>query len=162
VDEIYRLATAIVGQTDAWDLTQETFVVAWQQLPRLREPKSFRTWLRRICVNRCRNWLRHARRHRPFSSGEGELLEVGASVSQPDFRDASESRVDLEQAFAGLRADQRILLALHYSMCYSIAETARLMGIRQGTAKSRLSAGLSALRQAIAKPEQATSQEAME
>ncbi|MGI8930620.1 MAG: RNA polymerase sigma factor, partial [Candidatus Limnocylindria bacterium] len=44
--EMYRVAAAIVGEADARDLTQETFVTAWTQLPRLREPAAFSGWLR--------------------------------------------------------------------------------------------------------------------
>ncbi|HET9416984.1 MAG TPA: sigma factor [Candidatus Limnocylindria bacterium] len=62
--DTYRLAAAIVGVADAADVTQETFVTAWQQLPKLRDAAALPAWLRRICINRSRNWLR-SRRRRP-------------------------------------------------------------------------------------------------
>lgn len=55
----------------------------------------------------------------------------------------------LEPAFDALSPDQRAVLALHYSMGYSIAETADALDLRVGTAKSRLNAGLAVLRAAI-------------
>lgn len=58
----------------------------------------------------------------------------------------------LEPAFEGLTPDQRAVLALHYSMGYSIAEAAEALGVRVGTAKSRLSAGLAALRRELEDP----------
>lgn len=55
----------------------------------------------------------------------------------------------LEPAFEHLSDDQRAVLALHYSMGYSIAEAADALDVRVGTAKSRLNSGLNALRRAI-------------
>lgn len=149
--EMYRVAAAIVGEADARDLTQETFVAAWTQLPRLREPDAFRGWLRRICVNRCRNWLRAARRR----GGHHASLDLDDGLSDRlpdasrDFRAAVEARSILAPAFERLSEDQRAVLALHYGMGYSIAEAAEALDVRVGTAKSRLSAGLKVLRQAI-------------
>jgi RNA polymerase sigma factor (sigma-70 family) len=69
-----------------------------------------------------------------------------------DFRAAAEARAILEPAFESLTADQRAVLALHYSMGLSISEAAEALGIRVGTAKSRLSAGLAALRRELEDP----------
>jgi len=146
--ETYRLAAAIVGATDARDVAQEAFVTAWQQLPRLRETNAFSPWLRRICVNRSRNWLRSvSRRGRPASlqTDDAHHLPDG----RMDFRGAVEARALLEPAFGALSPDQRAVLALHYSMGYSISETAAALDVRVGTAKSRLNAGLAVLRRAI-------------
>ncbi|HYI67868.1 MAG TPA: RNA polymerase sigma factor [Candidatus Limnocylindrales bacterium] len=156
--ETYRLAAAIVGEADARDVAQESFVAAWRQLPRLRDADSFAAWLRRITVNRCRNWLRaRGRRGRPTS------LEADEAAHLPDprrdFRGAVEARMVLEPAFDALSVDQRAVLALHYSMGYSIAETADALDLRVGTAKSRLNAGLAALRTAIGSDDAASEPE---
>jgi len=146
VDEVYRIAAAIVGASDASDVMQETFVVAWQQLDRLRDPAAFRPWLRRICVNRSRNWLRSSRQHRLVGS-----LDLGSD--SPDRRGklegAVEARMLLEPAFEHLGPDQRAILALHYGLGFSIADAADALGVPVGTAKSRLSTGLRTLRDAI-------------
>jgi len=154
--ETYRLSAAIVGEADARDVAQEAFVAAWQQLPRLRDANAFAPWLRRITANRCRNWLRaRNRRGRPTALQTDEV----AHVPDPhrDFRGAVEARMVLEPAFDALSVDQRAVLALHYSMGYSIAETADALDLRVGTAKSRLNAGLAALRAAIG-PDEAASE----
>jgi RNA polymerase sigma factor (sigma-70 family) len=150
--ETYRLAAAIVGPADAADVTQETFVAAWQQLPRLRDAGAFGPWLRRIGVNRSRNWLR-TRKRRPQAVLDADDSASGA-LSDPrgDFRGAVEARAVLEPAFESLTPDQRAVLALHYGMGFSIADAADALGVRVGTAKSRLSAGLAALRREIEDP----------
>jgi RNA polymerase sigma-70 factor (ECF subfamily) len=149
--ETYRLAAAIVGADDAADVAQESFVVAWQQLPKLRDVDAFAGWLRRIAVNRARNWLR-TRGRRPRAA---ILLDADGppSIADPgDFRAAAEARAVLEPAFESLSPDQRAVLALHYSIGLSITEAADALGIRVGTAKSRLSTGLAALRRALDDP----------
>lgn len=159
--ETYRLAAAIVGPVDARDVTQETFVVAWQQLPHLRSADAFAPWLRRICVHRSRNWLRsQQRRGQPASLDADDGLTERLSDPQRDFRAAVEARMVLEPAFEQLTPDQRAVLALHYSLGFSIAEAADALGIRVGTAKSRLNAGLTALRDSLISGERAAQTEA--
>ena len=155
ITDIYRLAAAIVGEADARDTAQETFIQAWIQLPRLRDANAFPAWLRRICVNRSRNWLRSQARRRSDSSMDapGALVRNVADHG-PDFRTAVEDRVLLDAAFERLPADQRTLLALHYAMGYSIGEIATVLEVPIGTAKSRLNAALIAMRQAAGTPEQ--------
>lgn len=154
--DTYRLAAAIVGEADARDVAQEAFVAAWQRLPRLRDANAFAPWLRRITVNRCRNWLRaRNRRGRPISLQTDEASHLPDPGR--DFRVAVEARMVLEPAFESLLPDQRAVLALHYSMGYSITETADALELRVGTAKSRLNAGLAALRAAIG-PDEAASE----
>jgi RNA polymerase sigma-70 factor (ECF subfamily) len=152
--DVHRIAVAIVGPADAMDVTQETFVVAWQQLPRLRNPDAFAGWLRRICVNHARQWLRRTRRRGVVASMDGgdAIRPMEVTDQRPDFRGAVEARAILEPAIGRLNPDQRALLALHYTLGYSIAETAEVLGIRVGTAKSRLNAGLTALRTSIGTP----------
>jgi RNA polymerase sigma factor (sigma-70 family) len=148
--EIYRLSAAIIGEADARDLTQETFVTACSQLGHLRRADAFAPWLRRICVNRCRNWLRaRTRRGRTTSLDADALLAGTLPAGVVDFRDAADARAVLEPAFAALSPDHRALLALHYSMGFSISESADAIGIPAGTAKSRLNAALAVLRAAI-------------
>ena len=148
----YRLAAAIVGVVDAADVTQETFVAAWRELPKLRDAGAFGPWLRRICVNRSRNWLRMLARRPRGAMRVDDPAAPPFPDSAGDFRAATEARVVLEPAFEALTPDQRAVLALHYSMGFSIAEAADALGIRVGTAKSRLSAGLAALRRELEDP----------
>jgi RNA polymerase sigma-70 factor (ECF subfamily) len=142
--DLYRLAAAIVGEADARDLTQESLLAAWTQLPRLRDPDRLLPWLRRILVNRCRNHLRN-RGRRP-SAQPLDAADIGADG---DFTDPVHARLVLDGAFDGLSDDQRAVLALHYAAGLSIRDAADVLGVRVGTAKSRLNAALTVMRQAI-------------
>jgi DNA-directed RNA polymerase specialized sigma24 family protein len=65
MDAVYRLSYAILGdEADARDAAQESFVAAWRQLGRLRDPERFDVWLQRIAVNAARQTIRARRRRR--------------------------------------------------------------------------------------------------
>ena len=147
--ELYRLAAAIVSDADASDLVQESFVAAWRELPKLRDADAFPSGIRRICINRCRNHLRGASRlHTSLDD-----LPLGADRDpRIDFRDQVHDRSLLTAYFGRLNADQRAMVVLHYGHGLTIAEAAEALGIRVGTAKSRLNAGLTILRRALGVP----------
>lgn len=145
--QMYRLASAIVGPDDARDVAQETFIAAWRDLPRLREPDRFEPWLRRIAVNRSRNMLRGRQRHPAISIDRPGAADHLAGAG--DFREAAHARQALDGAFAGLSVDQRAVIVLHYAADLSIREAAESMGVAVGTAKSRLNAALRRLRAAV-------------
>ena len=143
--KLYRLASGIVGATDAQDITQDTFAAAWRKLPTLRDPERFPQWITRICVNRCRTHL-HANRSAPISLEAGGAEQM---ASRGDFRDAIDACAVIGPAFRGLSADHRSILALHYGLGLSISETADAMDVRVGTAKSRLNTALRIMRDAL-------------
>ena len=123
---------------------QDALIRAWRELPTLRDPDRFVPWLRRIVVNRCRDVARTERRITRVSI---DGVEAGAV---PDFAPQLDHLTDLSAAIQTLTVDHRSILALHYLLGLSIHETARSLEIPDGTAKSRLSAALGALRLAMA------------
>ncbi len=145
-DRTFRTARAILGnESDARDATQEAFLSAWRELPRLRDLDSFDAWLRRILVNACNAQLRGRRRVREISLDETfERRDPGAQLSDQ----VSASDV-LARAFARLDADKRSILVLHHLDHEPLASIASTLGIPVGTAKSRLFDARAALQRAL-------------
>lgn len=156
MDAVYRLSLAIVGdESDAADAAQESFISAWRQLPRLREPDRFDAWLQRVVVNTCRQSLRTRRRRRLREIPTAALVEMegstgAASGAERSARDAALLRVALDR----LNADQRGILAMHHLEGRPVAEIASILGIPEGTAKSRLFHARAALDRALRREEQ--------
>ena len=160
VDRVYRLTLAITGnEADAADAVQETFVAAWRKLRDLRDADAFDAWLTRLTVNTSRMSLR-ARRRRyvreiPVADVDFEAPRSvsspggGAATTSSPSPDAREDGMDLRAALTRLPADQRSLLALRHLQGRSIAEIAGILGIPEGTAKSRLFAARRALERAL-------------
>jgi RNA polymerase sigma-70 factor (ECF subfamily) len=146
--DLFRLAVAIVGWELAPDVLQEALIRAWRELPTLRDPDRFRIWVRRIVVNLSRDALRARRRSRVLAL-EPALLR---SSSTPDPATTVATIIDLDAAMDRLTGDQRAIVALHYQLGLPIREVALTLGIRDGTAKSRLNSALVVLRRVLGEP----------
>jgi RNA polymerase sigma-70 factor (ECF subfamily) len=139
--DAYRLAMSMVGPDDARDVAQEAMVAAWRQLPNLRDESRFDSWLRSIVMNRARNLLRTRRRHPTVAlQAEHVALLLDEPIAQSDLKLA------IDAAFANLSIDVRSVLVLHYLLDLPLRQVAEILGVREGTAKSRLHAGLKDLR----------------
>src|SRR5918911_3779566 len=81
---IYALAYRTIGrEEDARDVCQETFLRAFRALPAFRGQAKFSSWLYRIALNLCRDWLRRERRTPIAAAPEGvDLLDL-ATESTP-------------------------------------------------------------------------------
>ena len=145
--KLYRIATAMVGPEEARDVTQETLVSAWRELHRLERADRLESWLRSILLNRCRNVLRTRKRHPAvtfdpmFGHGAGLFEEPISGLH---------GRWAVEDALALLRPDERAVIVLHYLADLTLRQVAETLSIREGTAKSRLHAGLRVLRRHFA------------
>jgi RNA polymerase sigma factor (sigma-70 family) len=141
--DLYRTATAIVGSSDARDVTQEALVAAWRELPRLRRAERFSPWLRKILLNRCRNHLRAAARRADAT------LRLSTSLEERSMGPSRESTAEISDALAALPLPQRTVITLHYVIGLPLREVAETLAVPQGTVQSRLHAGLVSLRKAL-------------
>ncbi len=146
-DRIFNLATRILGDEDmADDITQNTFLTAYLNLPRFRNG-SFRSWLSRIATNLCYDEYRHHKRYPVLSIENNDLAEETLSPLY-DFSGASllpeieVEKHELEQivrdALNQLEVDQRTVIVLVDMQEFDYRETAHILGIPIGTVKSRL------------------------
>lgn len=120
--------------TEAEELTQVTFVRAWEMLGGFRGESAFSSWIHRIAVNAVLVHVRSKQRRllRVFSTHEFEDGDhQGHSPS------AGEA-IDLENALSVLPAQARMVFILHDVEGYKHQEIARMMQIAPGTSKSQL------------------------
>lgn len=156
IGRCYRLAWSILlNDADAADATQDAFVAAWRQLPRLRDPSAFDGWLNRIVANAARMARRHRIRLREVQVGPVRSAEPSAIQElpyDPNARTEVDAVADgdaIGRAFDRLRPEERAILALHHVDERPVAEIARALGIPVGTAKWRLHAARRALERAM-------------
>jgi len=143
-DRLYAVARLILRASDlAEDAVQEALVCAWQQLPSLRDPDRFDAWLYRLVVNACADQGRQLRRW----SNQVKALPVASSIG--DDTSVVANRDLLERGFDRLKPEQRAVVVLHFYSGFSAAEIARMLGIPEGTARSRLHYATEAMRAAL-------------
>jgi RNA polymerase sigma-70 factor (ECF subfamily) len=150
-DVALRTAAAFAPDGDADDAVQEAFVKAYHALGRFRQGAPFRPWLLKIVANESRNRRRSAGRRAGLALRSAQDRRPGEAAPSPESAVlADEQRRWLHGAVAALRPDDRDIIASRYFLELSEAETAELLGIPRGTAKSRLARALGRLREALA------------
>jgi RNA polymerase sigma-70 factor (ECF subfamily) len=149
---IYALAYRVIGrEEDARDVCQEAFLRAYRALPGFKGEAKFSSWLYRITLNLCRDWIRRQRRA-PVTQmpEEMDLLEAQAvmepSESIEDLVARRELTAVVEEAMAQLPAEQRTAIVLKEYHGMTFQEIADLQGCPLSTVKTRLYQGLSVLR----------------
>jgi RNA polymerase sigma-70 factor (ECF subfamily) len=145
-DRCYAIAYLILRDVErAQDAVQQAFLLAWRELPRLRDPQRFEVWLHRLVVNAC---YEEFRRYRRWSTNVRALPADGPggadSTVSIDDRDA------LERAFRRLTPEHRAVVVLHHHAGYPLASIAEVAGVPLGTVKSRLHYATRILREALA------------
>jgi RNA polymerase sigma-70 factor (ECF subfamily) len=144
-DRFYALAFRILRDSDAaQDAYQETMIIAWRQLPALRDPDRFEAWARRILVHQC--YAETRRRSRWSVAGSVDPLTEPLA---PDAAPSVADRDELERAFRALSVDHRAVFVLHHHVGLPLIEIARTLEIPEGTARSRLHYAVRALRRSI-------------
>jgi RNA polymerase sigma-70 factor (ECF subfamily) len=150
LDASLRLAVAILGDPEeARDATQEAFIAAWRQMPRLRDPAKAASWLHRITVNAAISRVRKRARDRTAreSLGRQPAPTQGAPEDEAVVR-----RESLRAALWQLNPEHRAVLFLRYYEDLTVEQIAHRIGVREGTVKSRLHYGLERLRHAYEGP----------
>ena len=153
---IYALAYRTIGrEEDARDVCQETFLRAFRALPGFRGQAKFSSWLYRIALNLCRDWIRRERRARVMQAPEDvDLLEVAAEAGPTESIEDLIARRDLgravERLMAHLPEEQRTAIILKEYHGLTFQEIADLVGCPLSTVKTRLYQGLSVLRRGLA------------
>jgi RNA polymerase sigma-70 factor, ECF subfamily len=159
--EIYGLLFRLTENSEeARDLTQETFLRAFQSIDRFRGEADLKTWIYRIAINQARNrwrWWRRRRRDSTISLdatlGQSNqalgdtLAEVSANPEQRTL--AHEREVALRAALKRLGRAYRETVILRDIEGFSYEEIATTLGINVGTVKSRLARGRQELRRKL-------------
>jgi len=154
---IYALAYRTIGrEEDARDVCQETFLRAFRALPGFRGQAKFSSWIYRIALNLCRDWMRRERRAPVVQPPEDvDLMELAAAAEPSESIEDLVARKDLtrlvEKAMALLPEEQRTAIVLKEYHGLTFQEIAELVGCPLSTVKTRLYQGLTVLRRELAR-----------
>lgn len=144
-DRLFAIAHRILRDVgSAEDALQDALVIAWRDLPRLRDPARFDAWMHRLLTNVC---IAQAGRERRRIANLRVLPMDGAAA--PDELRGIADRDELERAFRRLVPDERAILVLRYFVGYEPTEIAEILGMPPGTIRSRIHHAHRAMRAAL-------------
>ncbi len=152
---IYALAYRVIGRDeDARDVCQETFLRAFRALPGFKGQAKFSSWLYRITLNLCRDWIRRQKRTPVVSAPEGiDIVELASEQGPLESIEDLVARKQLSQAVGEamqhLPDEQRTAIILKEYHGLTFQEIADLQGCPLSTVKTRLYQGLSVLRRQL-------------
>ena len=144
-DRLMAIAQRILRDVGrAEDAVQQALVIAWRELPNLRDPDRFDAWLQRLLVNAS---YAEARRSRDWSANV-RLLPVDGPAGLDESM-SIDDRDRIDRGFRRLPPDQRAILVFTHYLAMTPTEIAERLGIPVGTVRSRLHYAHRAMRAAI-------------
>jgi RNA polymerase sigma-70 factor (ECF subfamily) len=143
---VYALCLRMLANARlAEELTQETFVLAWNRLGEFRGESAFSSWVHRIAVNAA---LAHLRTDRRRLARIGSSEEISEPAREGD-EAAHATAIDIEHAIGLLPAQARAVFILHEIEGYQHDEIAVMMNIASGTSKTQLHRARARLREIL-------------
>jgi RNA polymerase sigma factor (sigma-70 family) len=138
---LWRYAYRLTGDAEAaWDVTQESWLGVIRGLARLHDPARFRPWIYQIVTRKADDWIAgnaKTRRRR---------VEMKSEEPEEDQWQDREDSDEIQNLLRELPDQSRTVLTLYYLEGLSIAEAAQVLGIPEGTVKSRLHAARNELK----------------
>ena len=140
-ETLYRISMSMLkNEADCEDAVQTAILTAFEKLSSLKKEEYFRTWLVRILINVCNKQL--GRRGKIINLDDNEYT---AEPSVP----SHDKNVELKIALENLPQKFRQVIVLFYIEGFSVTNIKNILGIPEGTVKSRLSKGRSLLKSSL-------------
>ncbi|OFW07263.1 MAG: hypothetical protein A3H96_17230 [Acidobacteria bacterium RIFCSPLOWO2_02_FULL_67_36] len=152
---IYALAYRVIGrEEDARDVAQETFLRAYRALSGFKGQAKFSSWLYRITLNLCRDWIRRERRAPVMQAPEGvDIIELAGEATPSESIEDLVTRRQLGRAVGRVMSllpdEQRTAIIMKEYHGLTFQEIADLLDCPLSTVKTRLYQGLSVLRKQL-------------
>ena len=145
-DKIYARAFSMLrNEEEALDISQEAWIKGWQRLKQFKRAASFTTWMTRITINLCLDFLR--KRKRQATDSLEKIDEEGGGIERrmpvetfnpTEDMEREELREEIDSAMEKLSYEHRTVLLLHEFEGMEYKEIAKAMHCSIGTVMSRL------------------------
>ncbi|MFC1715486.1 sigma-70 family RNA polymerase sigma factor [Candidatus Poribacteria bacterium] len=136
------IASIVTNEQAAQDVAQETFLSAWNNLPKLKEKQRFGGWLNQIAINFAKRWLREQQRYQEHTASFKDMI----SLTQERRYQRDKLRHEVWEAIDELTEDYREAVILHYISGYSYKEISKMLSVPFSTIVGRLQEARNQLR----------------
>ena len=147
--QVYRLALRMgLSPADAEEAAQEAFIAAWRGLPRFRGDSRFSTWLYQLATHAAINLMRPEKKYKDSADVEDAVLPDTAESPQEEI-ERREKQETVQRALQALSPQGREILLLRYQAELGYEEIAAVLGLPNGTVKSRINRAKAQLKEAL-------------
>ncbi|GGQ45643.1 RNA polymerase sigma factor SigM [Couchioplanes azureus] len=144
-DRLWAVALRTIGdREEAADAVQDALLSAHRSAARFRGESAVTTWLHRIVVNACLDRMRRRQAHPTVPLPDGTHTDDGGPGSRPEPAAPApdhDTALVVRDALAALPPEQRAALVLVDVQGYAVVEAAEILGVAEGTIKSRCARG---------------------
>jgi len=141
---LWYYAFQVTGaESVTWDIVQETWLGIIKGIRKLQDVDVFPQWAFRIANNKCADWLRKQHLQSRLNNELAKQAKNKSDKKQNNNEDAESLRSTIEK----LSPDRRALITLRYREDFDIGQISEILGIAEGTVKSRIHRTLEQLRQ---------------
>lgn len=130
----YYVQRLVDSENEAWDVMQDTWLHVFRNLGSIRNATSLPAWLYSIARNRAVSRMRKKIAHYKFEDNSEDILNIPDNNEIFEFEDADQ----VHSALSELSVAHREVLTLFFLEDLSVEESARVIGVPEGTVKSRL------------------------
>lgn len=129
--DLYCIARSkIDNENDIEDIMQETMIIAFLNIKKLKNNSFFKTWVIRILINNCNKFYKR-KKHKSIDEDE-EIKKIGSV-------EMDLSNIEFKDFISFLNEDERIILTLYYYLGYTTKEISKILNKREGTICSKIS-----------------------
>ena len=158
VNKVYYWSYAIVrNDADALDMTQESMVLIYKNINKLKSAEAFPSWVYRLVRNHCLNYLKRHKRNDLLFSNENDEKRFEENIEERrqefiphEYYDLNETKKLVSEFIQKLPRRQREVITLFYLEEFKIEEIAEILDYNVGSVKSRLHDGRKNLEMQIA------------
>jgi RNA polymerase sigma-70 factor (ECF subfamily) len=143
---LWQHARRLTANDDgAWEVLQESWLGMIHSVRRLDDPKRFPYWAYRIVTNKACDWIRRKKRQPAESLSDDSAVAAAGPNQVEQFDDADAMTAIL----SGLSVDHRAVVSLRYVEDFTVPQIAAILGLPEGTIKSRLHYAKNILKQRL-------------
>lgn len=141
--DLYRIAyTKLKNNEDISDAIQNTMLIVFKSIKKLRQNEYFKTWIIKILINECNKIIKdNLKRNKIIEESNLETFSLGKNGSIAVKNEEFEEFLNFNSLISNLNSDEQLIFTLYYKDKFSCEEISKITKLRIGTIKSKLFRG---------------------
>ena len=131
---LYKIAKIrLINDYDICEALQNTMILAYKHIKKLKDVKYFKTWIIKILINECNKIYK--------KKGKNITLEENYMMNIEDTKDEYENidnKLTFDSIIKKLNYDEREIIIMYYSLEFSIKEISKVLHIKENTIKTKM------------------------